>query len=427
MKKTILFVFALLISPTMLLAQSEWSFDRILLKPDSTNFVGGVHGLAVDGEGKLWIAEWAGGSSIHVYNADGSLASFSPVTSFTVGETTLNVALGTNRGMRTDHNGDILIANGANLVRVNHLTGQATLIKAIGVGPLTSPGVDSDGNILVSGVLPGNAFKVIGGDDFEDIVTIKGELAEFRRTNVFSPDGTRAYELSYTKNHVRIYESAEGVFGEYALVDTTSIVGVAVEAAAFSPDGLLWISAGSKGDRPNRYVDADSNLVPTNWTLNTWYALDPADGYAVKDSIAWDGYDFVLEPDIRPRAIAFSNDGNTVYLGMFNSAPMQVFKRGDGVSVRRGIEMVDGFALSQNYPNPFNPTTTINYTIPEAAFVTLKVYDLLGREVATLVNGVQSAGDQQVTFNASNLTSGVYMYVMESNGYRFTNKMMLMK
>lgn len=432
MKKNILFVFALLISPAMLFAQSEWSFDRLILTPDSLNFGGGVHGMAVDAEGKLWIGEWAGPAGeparVFVYNPDGTEASFSPVRSLTFDADTTNIVRASgNRGMRADHNGDILLAVGTVLFRVNHLTGEATAKRALGISALTSPGVTTDGEILISSVLPGYAFKLLD-ESFGDIVDIGSEptLAEFRRTNVISPDGKRAYELSYTKKHVRIYESTDGVFGTYTLVDTTSIVGVSPEAAAFSPDGKLWIAAGSPNDRPNQFFDADSNLVPTNWTLNTWYALDPANGYAVTDSIAWDGYDFELLPDIRPRAIAFSNDGMTVYLGMFNSSPVQVFKKGE-VSVRRGTEMVDGFALSQNYPNPFNPTTTINYTIPEAAFVTFKVYDLLGREVATLVNGVQSAGDQSVTFNAANLPSGVYMYVMEADGYRFANKMMLMK
>jgi aminopeptidase N len=93
------------------------------------------------------------------------------------------------------------------------------------------------------------------------------------------------------------------------------------------------------------------------------------------------------------------------------------------------------FSLEQNYPNPFNPSTTISYTIPESGLVTLKVYDVLGREVATLVNEQNEAGIHQVDFNASNLNSGVYFYTIESSnpsassGQSFveTKKMILIK
>jgi photosystem II stability/assembly factor-like uncharacterized protein len=85
------------------------------------------------------------------------------------------------------------------------------------------------------------------------------------------------------------------------------------------------------------------------------------------------------------------------------------------------------FSLSQNYPNPFNPTTVINYQVPASAMVTLKVYDVLGREVATLINGRQNAGYYNATFNAANLPSGVYFYRLEAGTYHNTRKLLLLK
>ncbi|MFA7361757.1 MAG: T9SS type A sorting domain-containing protein, partial [Candidatus Kapaibacterium sp.] len=85
------------------------------------------------------------------------------------------------------------------------------------------------------------------------------------------------------------------------------------------------------------------------------------------------------------------------------------------------------YALSQNYPNPFNPTTKINFALPKSGLVTMKVYDILGKEVATLVNEVRNAGSYTLDFNASNLTSGTYFYRLESNGFVGTKKMMLVK
>ncbi len=85
------------------------------------------------------------------------------------------------------------------------------------------------------------------------------------------------------------------------------------------------------------------------------------------------------------------------------------------------------YSLAQNYPNPFNPTTKITYTLPKSGNVELKVYDVLGREVATLVNEVKQAGIYTVDFNASSLASGVYFYTMKSADFNAVKKMILVK
>jgi len=85
------------------------------------------------------------------------------------------------------------------------------------------------------------------------------------------------------------------------------------------------------------------------------------------------------------------------------------------------------YALEQNYPNPFNPSTTINYSIAEAGIVKLAVYNLLGQEVALIVNEFKEAGGHTITFDASQLTSGAYFYTIETPQFKQTRKMLLAK
>jgi len=112
--------------------------------------------------------------------------------------------------------------------------------------------------------------------------------------------------------------------------------------------------------------------------------------------------------------------------------------RGSGVWMRPLSEMITAiesvkdqvpiqFKLDQNYPNPFNPSTTIIYSIPKAAQVILKVYNVLGKEVATLVNEEELAGNYSVVFNARNLSSGIYFYRMQAESFVGTKKLILIK
>jgi uncharacterized protein YkwD len=85
------------------------------------------------------------------------------------------------------------------------------------------------------------------------------------------------------------------------------------------------------------------------------------------------------------------------------------------------------YELNQNYPNPFNPITTINYSLPTDGFLTLNIYDVLGREIAVLENGYQKAGNYTSSFDGSKLTSGIYLYTIKAGNFTSTKKMLLMK
>ncbi len=98
-----------------------------------------------------------------------------------------------------------------------------------------------------------------------------------------------------------------------------------------------------------------------------------------------------------------------------------------GVEDDNSETVAEKFQLKQNYPNPFNPSTTIEYSVPENSFVELKVYDIIGNEITTLVSGEKNRGSYQVRFDARDLASGTYIYSLRTNNFAETKKMILMK
>lgn len=109
------------------------------------------------------------------------------------------------------------------------------------------------------------------------------------------------------------------------------------------------------------------------------------------------------------------------------SQPTPSKEGGFVVSTEEEAGKVEEFSLSQNYPNPFNPNTEIAFNISKAGVTTLKVYDMLGREVATLINGTLNSGTHSITFDASYLSSGIYLYKLTSQGQQMIRKMTLLK
>jgi hypothetical protein len=132
---------------------------------------------------------------------------------------------------------------------------------------------------------------------------------------------------------------------------------------------------------------------------------------------------------VAPAVIGFRNgsgfDGGVLYAAnnnlLYDGSALLL-----GIS-QNGNNIPEKFVLEQNYPNPFNPSTSIKFSVPQNGFITLKVYDIMGREVASLINNEMTAGNYTADFNASGLGSGVYFYKLTSNGFTDTKKMILVK
>lgn len=435
MKKALLLLISIALFP--LLAQAQWEFQGNF--PEGDTLGGSNHGIAVDAEGKIWIHDfYATGAlrsdssqtvvDVHVFNPDGTEVEWSPVQQATVGETTHTFVQG--RGMRTGPNGDILYADGSTLILIDHTNGEAISIVLPETGSsLTAPATDAAGNVYIAGVVGGDIIKYDSNMENREVV-VEGVPA-IGRTMEVSADGNTLYVPRFTANTMYIY-SRSNELTPFPTEPDSVLNNSDIEAIVRHPDnGQIWLSA-ANFLRPNEEVLAE-------YTPNVWYGYN-SETWAREDSVVWEfhGEDpFGPDPeylpsDQVPRAVAFSNDGTAIYIGSFRNSgagfpPIQAFT-GMATSIDAPREQPEGYTLNQNYPNPFNPTTNIEFTLGQGGETTLRVYDISGREVASILSGQQlNAGSHTYTFNASTLSSGIYFYRLNSNGVQITRKMTLIK
>ncbi len=405
---------------------------------DALYKTGQNHAMAVDPDGKIWVGRYSNVATTlftnpatgkplrtacyltYIFNPDGTQATFSPIFQV-MGDTMYNTS---QRGMRANIDGNILLVtgttapNGPMMYLINYKTGvglKKVMLAPVTVGAPTAPCVSSNGTIFVGPVIGGQYPLSMYDQNLTLIGTAIQTTRDFSRSFEVSKDGNTIYYAGYGLGKVFVFSRADE-FSSFALKDSI-MIGAKVESFTWHPKtGYLWMSGGSQNDLPS-----------PPFTKGTWYAYDVVQKKVV-DSLKWK-FAVPAVADERPRALAFTSDGNTAYIGSFGVGTadfIQKVVRG-GSDVKQLDELPTGYQLSQNYPNPFNPTTNIKFSIPASGFVTLKIYNTLGQEVASLINEFKSAGTYQVDFNASNLTSGMYIYTLTSGNYKISKKMILMK
>lgn len=243
--------------------------------------------------------------------------------------------------------------------------------------------IDSDNNIVISG------YKF-------------GSYSWNYRTKKLSPNGDEVW--------VKDFDSMEGL-NDFAM-----------DLAIDSIDNL--------------YVTGESHdQVSVGMSYTVTYSKDGDEGWIYK----FDPPNSTFEEAFR----LFIGDSNNVYIGGNNGEPgfgsdFLAFKIGYGLGLgisQHSNNISNGFYLSQNYPNPFNPTTMIKFSVPNTVFtnfvsatnISLKVFDVLGREVRTLVNEQKTSGQYVIQFDGSNLSSGIYYYVLHAGNFTDSKKMILIK
>ncbi len=162
-------------------------------------------------------------------------------------------------------------------------------------------------------------------------------------------------------------------------------------------------------------TDKSNNVYVSSWSSGV---------FASKDGSSWKSLGM---GDAGVSSIILSANSTQVFAGTKSGKLYALDNTLNVTGVKQNSVVPASFSLSQNYPNPFNPSTIIGFTVPTAGNYSLKVYNMLGQEVASLVNGQLSAGAYKINFNASNLASGVYIYRLSGNKVNISNKMMLMK
>lgn len=240
-------------------------------------------------------------------------------------------------------------------------------------------------------------------------------------------------------------------------VDMTDAMDNTKQAIPFNPasDTLYWICEEPAFTRSQGWVDSDHMQVlkllregSTNIWSGTLNVKDPAfNAFEYRYGWVSSSNTWTLEPDalgttdayrhrfvgqdaarsfpINPWTMPTDTWTNAAVKTDVEIDPYTSYQNATGLK-NESVQPIT-YSLSQNYPNPFNPTTSIKFSIEKSGFVTLKVYNILGQEVATLLNKELSAGSYNYSFDASKLSSGIYLYSIQSGNFTQTKKMILMK
>jgi hypothetical protein len=218
-------------------------------------------------------------------------------------------------------------------------------------------------------------------------------------------------EISPGSVNLRQFTATEDIIVDGILVSSTWTDVVPVELTSFT-------------------ASVDENIVTLNWITATELNNSGFDVLRQAENEQWAKIAFVEGYGTTTETRNYSFVDNNLAAGQYSYRLKQIdFDGTSELSEVVNVEVINPaqYALSQNYPNPFNPSTTIYYALPEAAYVELIVYDVLGNEVSTVVNEEKPAGINEVEWNASNVPSGVYFYQLKSGQFVETKKMVLMK
>ena len=272
-------------------------------------------------------------------------------------------------------------------------------------------------------------------------------------------DANNGWAINSSSSPYKIYHTTNGgtdwaeqysdnTAGGYNAIQFTDlnngwVVGDSAKILKTTNGGNNWVSVTNTGISPYSrskclfFLDGNTGWIGTNdgiadqnpnriliYTTNggsSWTKQSPLNNYGIFSVFFIDKNNGWITADQCVQNCS-SADSLIIWQGA-------IYHFSDGLS---GVDdgnntVINNFDLLQNYPNPFNPTTVINYQVPKSGLITLKVYDILGREAATLVNKEQEAGRYSIKLSADNLSSGIYFYQLRAGSFIQTKKMIILK
>ncbi len=280
-------------------------------------------------------------------------------------------------------------------------------------------------------------------------------------TNLFAIADTFTVDLSWDDNSdnelgfkIERKDDSLSVPGTWTLIDSVGANETAYTDTGLTPNTVYSYKVYAYNGAGNSISDSvqtvtiipvelisftasvSGNKVSLNWSTateinNRGFDIErQSTNQPINQSSQWEkvGYAAGFGTTTEPKSYKFTDDKATA--GKYSYRLKQIdfngaFKYSNEIEVN--VELPLQFSLSQNYPNPFNPSTQIEYSIPKDGFVKLTVYNTLGQKVSDLVNGIEKAGQHEITFNGTGLASGVYFYKLESGSNVSVKKLMLMK
>jgi len=361
----------------------NWTIYNLPLFDDKINF---INSLIIDKYGRKWIGTHYSG-----------LIRFED-TSWTEYNTS-NSALPNNQVncIAIDHNGNKWIGTKNGLAKFDDInfTVYNTSNSALPGNMVQSVAIDDSNNIWIG--LWADGFVKFDGINWDTYLSSYSVISiaidkHYNKWIGLSFSGLMKFDgINFT-----VYNTSN-----------SGLVCKSVRSICIDTDGAKWISA---------YTE----------TAQSWITCE---SFIKFDDVNWDLFDTTNSdiPSNSVSSVVIDKNGNN-WIG--TSRGLAVYKEGGIVNIKENDNnniIPTHFSLSQNYPNPFNPATKINYQIPHTGFVSLKVYDILGIEVTTLVNENKPAGSYEVEVNGNNLSSGVYFFQLQAVNVVLTKKMVVLK
>ena len=351
----------------------------------------------------------------------------------TLGNVLNSAVVGTNPYSLTISNDKIYVTNGpASNVSVLNLN-DLTFIKNISVGVYPQEIISFDGKIFVANnsLFGGNADSTVSvidpsTDSVIATITVKKDPSSFAISN----DNQLLIGCPGDANNGKIFKVNPQ---NYHIIDTFSVpvYGFGKDICVDKNSNDLYFISYSNDIVKFNLDNRQSELVLSSVYPNNFYYGYNFD-YTTKRHFVADAKSFTVEGSL----IILDSTYNQTDIYATGIAPRRIlFKYNEGPSDVNDNLIADKFTLEQNYPNPFNPSTKIRYSIPnviasetkQSVNVSLKVYDVLGNEVATLLNEPKQAGTYEIEFNAGNLPSGTYFYKLSVGEFSVVKKMLLIK